>query len=66
MVVIRPVTDGDVDPQRFRALRQHRSQKGERRQQNSYFVFHNSYSLNRFNARIDGVTLEIRWSLHHA
>jgi hypothetical protein len=45
MVVIRPVTNGDVDPQRFRALRQYRSRAGKRRQQNSYFVFHNSYSL---------------------
>ena len=58
--VIWPVTDGDIDPQRFRALRQHRSRKGERRQQNSYFVFHKSYSFNRFNARIDGIMHEIR------
>jgi hypothetical protein len=48
MVVIWPITDGDVDPQRFRALRQHGPRKGERSEQNSYFVFHNSYSLNRF------------------
>jgi hypothetical protein len=62
MVVIRPVANGDVDPQRFRALRQYRSRAGKRRQQNSYFIFHNSYSLNRFKPRIDGIMQENRYS----
>ena len=61
MSVVRSIVNVDVDPQRFGALRQYRSRAGKRGQQNSYFVFHKSYSLNRFKARIDGIMQEIRY-----